>query len=180
MARKLARALLALQLMAIAVPACAQDGTADEVVQRIYAGIENNVRADYEALRARLSATAMRLALPAAKEREELKMLSYNKAALFASCVMESQLERSPVARRVPSAENLVLRTCTEIKFAEMEKFSSRLAYAEVFFPDRIPRCDKAARLPALEKLLPPFDFLELAEPKLYDFARYNQCLMSP
>jgi hypothetical protein len=173
------RVLLAFLLVAVAGPLCAQDAQ-DGMIQKIYSGIENNIRVDYEALRARLSAMAMQFALPAAKEREELKMLSYNKAVLFAACTVESERDRSSAANRVPAASNLMLRTCVEIKFAEMEKFSNRLAYAEVFFPERITRCEEGARRPAMEKLLPPYDFLEIAEPKLYDFARYNQCLMTP
>jgi hypothetical protein len=175
MVRK-SRRLLLLLLIVAAGPAPAQD----DVLHNIYAGLEDNVRADYEALRAQLSHTAMQFALPAAKEREELKMLSYNKAVLFAGCAVESEQDRAPVARRVPSANNLMLRTCVEIKFGEMEKFSNRLAYAEVFFPDRIARCEDRARLRTLEQRLPPYGFLDLAEPRLYDFARYNQCLMTP
>jgi hypothetical protein len=40
-------------------------------------------------------------------------------------------------------------------------------------------KCGETSRLPEHEKLLPPYQFLQLAEPKLYDFARYNQCLMA-
>ena len=29
-----------------------------------------------------------------------------------------------------------------------------------------------------LEKILPPYDFLFLDEPKLYDLGHYNECLM--
>ena len=72
-----------------------------------------------------------------------------------------------------------MLRTCVEIKLAELRKFSERRAYAEVFFPERIERCGEAARRRELETQLPAFDFLELSEPRLYDFARYNQCLMT-
>jgi hypothetical protein len=176
MVRKTACALFMLLLLGAISPAQAQD----DRLQAIYNGLQENVRADYEALRAQLSRTAMMLALNAAKEREELRMLSYNKAVLFAECVVESERDRSPAANRVPSAMNLMLRTCVEIKFAEMEKFSNRLAYAEVFFPERIGRCEDGARQREKEKLLPPYDFLEIAEPKLYDFARYNQCLMTP
>jgi hypothetical protein len=61
-----------------------------------------------------------------------------------------------------------------------MEKFGNRLAYAQVFFPERMARCEKEARRHGLEKLLPPYDFLEIAEAKLYDFGRYNSCLMTP
>jgi hypothetical protein len=172
--------LLLLLLLLLPMIAAGSAYAQDDVLQNIYAGLEDNVRADYEALRAQLSQTAMQLALPAAKEREELKMLSYNKAVLFAGCAAESEQDRGPAARRVPSVDNLMLRTCVEIKFSQMEKFSSRLAYAEVFFPGRIARCEDRARLRALEQRLPPYGFLELDEPKLYDFARYNQCLMTP
>jgi hypothetical protein len=122
----------------------------------------------------------MQFALDARREREELKVLTYNKAVLFASCAVESDRERPPGASRAPSASNLMMRTCVQIKFADMEKFSNRLAYAETFFPERIARCAEKVRVRKLEKLLPPYAFLEIAEPKLYDFARYNECLMTP
>jgi hypothetical protein len=184
MVRELKRALLLALLILAAGSASAQDNARDsaqdEALQRVYARLEDNVRVDYEALRNQLAMTAMRFALNAAKEREELKTLSYNKAVIFAACAVESERDRPPTANRVPAEQNIVLRTCVEIKFNAMEKFSNRLAYAEVFFPERIERCGDDARLRAQEKLLPPYAFLELAEPKLYDFARYNECLMAP
>ena len=53
-------------------------------------------------------------------------------------------------------------------------------SYALIFFPDRIERCGEASRLRDQETLFPPYGFLQLAEPRLYDFTRYNACLMRP
>ena len=47
------------------------------------------------------------------------------------------------------------------------------------FFPARIEPCGEQSRLPEREKILAPYEFLQLDEPKLYDFARYNECLMT-
>lgn len=175
MARELIRGLLILFLM---VPAGASHGQ-DEVLRRIYTDLEGNIRADYEALLVRMVVPGVPLVRDE-KDKEALKLISYNKAVAFASCMVESEQVRSPAARRVPASENIVLRTCIEIKFAEMDKLDNRLAYAKRFFPDRLDRCEAAARLPSLERQLPPYRFLEIAEPKVYDFARYNQCLMTP
>ena len=132
MVRKLQSALL---LSLLSIGASGLVHAQNEMLQTIYARLADSVRADYEALRAQLSHTAMQFALPAAKEREELKMLSYNKAVLFAGCAAESEQDSAPTTRRVPSADNLMLRTCVEIKFFEMEKFSNRLATPRCFFP---------------------------------------------
>jgi hypothetical protein len=90
------RTQLLLLMMAVVGPVHAQN---DEL-QTVYAGLQDSVRADYQSLRAQLSRAAIAMALNAAKEREELKMLSYNKAVLFASCVVESERDRSPAAMR--------------------------------------------------------------------------------
>ena len=67
-----------------------------------------------------------------------------------------------------------------EEKFAELNKFGNLRSYALIFFPDRVERCGEASRLRDQEPLFPPYGFLRLAEPRLYDFARYNACLMRP
>ena len=66
-----------------------------------------------------------------------------------------------------------------EQKFGELHQFSSALSYAGIFFPDRIERCGDASRLHEQEKLFAPYGFLQLAEPKLYDFSRYNSCMIT-
>jgi hypothetical protein len=39
--------------------------------------------------------------------------------------------------------------------------------------------CGEQSRLPEQEKTLAPYAFLQIAGPKLYDFPRYNECLMT-
>ena len=39
--------------------------------------------------------------------------------------------------------------------------------------------CGEQSRLPEQEKTLVPYAFLQIAGPKLYDFYRYNECLMT-
>ena len=106
-------------------------------------------------------------------------MLTYNRAALFASCGVEAEKERPTGAPSIPLESNLVLTTCVEIKFAQLQKFAELAAYADFFFPERIETCGEQSRLPEQEKKLAPYAFLQIGEPKLYDFPRYNACLMT-
>ena len=106
-------------------------------------------------------------------------MLSYNRAALFAFCGAEAEKDRPPGAPPIPLESNLVLTTCVEIKFGLLQKFSELAAYADFFFPERIESCGEQSRLPEQEKTLAPYAFLQIAGPKLYDFSRYNECLMT-
>ena len=172
----MAKALMFFILVAVAGAARAQDDTA---LRAAYAAAESGVRAQYEALLAQMAqAPGQPPEGWAEKTKALMKMLSYNQAATFAFCVAESERDHSPAAPRVPSAENIVLRTCVEIKMTQLNKFSERVGYAEMFFPERIGRCGEASRLRDQETVLKPYEFLFLDEPKLYDFGRYNECLM--
>ena len=106
-------------------------------------------------------------------------MLSYNRAALFAFCAAEAEAERVPGTPRVRFENNLLMTTCVEIKVGQLQKFSQLASYADFFFPERIASCGEQSRLPEREKILAPYPFLQIDEPKLYDFARYNECLMT-
>jgi hypothetical protein len=173
------RILMLLVLLAMAATARGQDRGQDEVTEGIYASIENDIHREYDAVlgvvsRKEADSPAGRFE----KMREIVKLMYYNKAVLFSNCAAEAEQYRSPAAPRVPAGQNLVLTTCVEEKLGQLNKFSNMLGYATTFFPDRIERCGEASRLREQEKLLPPYEFLQLAEPKLYDFARYNACLM--
>lgn len=148
----------------------------DEFARAIYAGMEDSVRREYNStlMSASRSATAQ-----SDKFLRALKVLYYNKAALFAFCAADAEQARAPGVARVPAEQNTVLTTCVEQKFSELSDFTNKLNYAGVFFPERIVRCGETSRLPDHERLLPPYRFLELGEPRLFDFARYNQCLMT-
>jgi hypothetical protein len=98
---------------------------------------------------------------------------------LIASCIADGDKDRAPDAPVVPLRQNLVINTCIDIKLKQMQKFSDRAAYADFFFPDRIERCGESSRLPELEKVFSPYEFLELGEAKLFDFVRYTDCLMT-
>jgi hypothetical protein len=180
------KAALALLLTLVAMPACAQD----DFGRAIFAEIEQSVRAEYEAMLVEI--TRATLANPAQDEAEQarrtqrieleterIKTFAYNKAALFAICASESEKARGPRAPRIRSGQNLVLRTCVEYKLEGMRKFSNFSSYASLFFPERIAPCGERSRLPEWEKVLPPYAFLQLAEPKLYDFERYSACIMT-
>jgi hypothetical protein len=170
------RLVALLVFAAIAAPAFGQD----RLMQDVYASMEGSVRREYDEL---MQAIARGEGGPRAgseKMQQMLKVMYHNKAVLFASCAAEAERVRSPQAARVPAGQNLMLTTCVEEKFAELNKFSNVRSYALAFFPDRIERCGEASRLRDQEPLLPPYAFLQLAEPRLYDFARYNACLMQP
>jgi hypothetical protein len=156
----------------------AQDG---DLVQHIYAEVQDRIRAEYEFNLAEVTRQVLRSGQPVSKVepfKERMKILAYNKAALFASCVAEAEKDRQPNAARVPLGRNLMVTTCVEVKLARLQKFSGLSAYADFFFPERIVSCGESLRMPELERMLKPYDFLFLDEPKLYDFERYNECLM--
>ena len=105
-------------------------------------------------------------------------MIFYNRAVMISTCMAEAERLRSPGAPRVAAQDNLMLTSCIEDKLGRLTRFTDRVSYAGLFFPDRIDRCGEAVRLRDQEKVLPAYEFLRYAEPKLYDFARYNLCLM--
>jgi len=148
-------------------------------MQGIFASIENDVRRDYGAVMDRVSRTES--GGPRGrfeKIRQMWTMIFYNRAVMFTNCVAEAEQYRAPGAPKVPPSDNLFLTTCVEEKLAGLTKFNNMFGYARTFFPDRIERCGEASRLREQEKLLPPYEFMQFAEPKLYDFPHYNACLM--
>jgi hypothetical protein len=181
MARR-ASALTFLILIAVAGPAGAQDvRSQDDALRLAYAAMEERTQAEYEYNMAGLTQQLLRSGAPVSKlapVRERMKMLSYNRAALFAFCAADAEKDRPPGAAPIPPAQNLLLTTCVEVKVGQLQKFSMIVAYADFFFPERIVSCGEQSRLPEREKMLGPYAFLQIDQPKLYDFARYNDCLM--
>jgi hypothetical protein len=175
---RLLRAAIMLVLLAPAATALAQI----DKMQMIYAGLADNIRKEYQlhvnqAVRQLIVSNAPMGKIEPVKQR--LKLLSYNKAVLIASCIADGDKERAPDAPAIPLRQNLVITTCIDIKLKQMQKFSDRVAYADFFFPERIESCGEGARLPELEKVFRPYDFLELNNAKLFDFVRYTDCLMT-
>jgi hypothetical protein len=180
MTRCLAQMLMFLILLSIAGPVRAQD---DDVARRAYAAVEDRTHAEYEYNMAGITRQMLKMGASFDKItpiRERMKMMSYNRATIFAFCAADAEKERGPYAPPIPIAQNLPLNTCLEIKLGELQKFYQRSAYADFFFPERITSCGEQSRMPEREQMLPPYSFLQIAEPKLYDFARYNECLMTP
>jgi hypothetical protein len=174
------RALMVLMLLAASVAAQAQSRNQGETAQAVYASIQNDIRREFDAVMDRVGRVetndpTMRLE----NIRQMWGMLYYNRAAMFAICAAEAEQYRSPGAPRVSARNNLFLNTCMEEKAGRLNKFTNLFSYASTFFPDRIDRCGEAVRLREQEQLLPAYEFLQFAEPKLYDFARYNACLMT-
>jgi hypothetical protein len=170
-------ALMFLLLLSAASQARAQD----EAAQRAYAAMEPRIRAEYEFHLAGVARQVLGSGAPASKIelfQKRLKMLAYNRAVLVAYCIADAERDRPPNARPVPMEQNLVLTTCVDDKVGQLQKFSQLAAYADFFFPDRIELCGERSRSPEHEQVLRPYGFLLLDEPRLYDFARYNECLM--
>jgi hypothetical protein len=171
------RVSVMLVLLAVAGAARAQT----DKTQTIYDGLADNIRKEYQfhvnqAVRQLIVSNAPMVKIEPVKQR--LKLLSYNKAVLIASCIADADKERAPDAPAIPLRQNLVVTTCIDIKLKQMQKFSDRVAYADFFFPERIESCGESSRLPELEKVFRPYDFLELSDAKLFDFVRYTDCLM--
>jgi hypothetical protein len=175
-------------LLALAVtPTWAQDDFAKE----IYAEIGNSVRAEYETMLAAIARDSLtnpprdevsriQRAGEVEKEKRRVKLLTYNKAALFAGCAAEAARAREPGAPRLRGDQDPVLRACLEFKFDQLRKFANISSYAELFFPQRIAPCEQSTHLPEVEKAPPPYEFLEMNEPRIYDLERYVDCVMTP
>ena len=171
--------------------ATAPAGAQEDFAKSVYAEIENGVHNEYDAM---ISAILRNSVVNPPKDDEEkakreqqierergrVKLLTYNKAALFAFCAADAERARSPGAPPVRGEQNLILRTCVELKFEQMRRFANISSYGGLFFPERLAPCGERARLPEREKILPPYDFLEMKEPKLYDFERFSDCIMTP
>ena len=175
---RLFRVSVVAALLAVAGPAWAQT----DRLQTIYDGLADNIRKEYQlhvnqAVRQLIVSNGPMAKIESVKHR--LKLLSYNKAVLIASCIADGDKERAPDAPPIPLRQNLVITTCIDIKLKQMQKFSDRVAYADFFFPERIESCGESSRLPEIEKVFRPYDFLELSEAKLFDFVRYTHCLMT-
>ena len=174
-------ALMFLLLLAAASQTRAQDRADNESVQRVYSAMQPRIQAEYEFHLAGVARQVLRSGTPASRIevfQRRLKMLAYNRAVLVAYCIADAERDRPATAQPVPMEQNLVLTTCVDEKVGQLQKFSQLAAYADFFFPERIESCGKEARSPEREKVLRPYDFLSLDEPWLYDFARYNECLM--
>jgi hypothetical protein len=178
MARRFAQALV----VSIVLTAASQASAQGDVLRRVYAAVEERTVAEFEYNMAGITRELLRLGRPVSKIapiKERMKMLSYNRAVLFAYCAADAEQDRPANAAPIPPENNLVLTTCVEIKIGQLQKFSQLAAYADFFFPERVASCGEQSRLPEREKMLPPYPFLQIDEPRLYDFSRYNDCLMT-
>src|SRR5882757_4848167 len=177
MASRMTRVVVFLLLLAAASQARGQD----DAVERVYAAMEPRIRAEYEFHLAGVARQVLGSGAPASKIelfQKRLKVLAYNRAVLVAYCIADAERDRPSNAAPVPMEQNLVLTTCVDDKVAQLQKFSQLAAYADFFFPERIESCGVQSRSPEREQVLRPYGFLSLDEPRLYDFARYNECLM--
>lgn len=184
---RLLRAVTFAVLLVAAAPARAEekdgagDRVPDEAVQGVYSKIEPRIHAEFDFQMRGITQQMLNTTASSSKLdffRRRVKLLAYNRATLIAICVAEAEHDRPPTAVPVPWQNNLMLTTCVNEKVGQLQKFSELAAYADFFFPDRIEECGDRVRLPEREKLLQPYNFLLIEQPKLYDYARYNECLM--
>lgn len=178
MLRDVARVSIFLVLLASVAPARAQN----DALHRAYEAVKERTLTEYEFNMAGITRQMLSQGASVSKiipVRERMKMLSYNRAVILAECAAESEKDRPPNSPPLPPQWNLVLTTCVEVKLGQLQRFSQLAAYADFFFPERIPACGEKSLLPDQEKMPPPYEFLEIKEPKLYDFPRYNECLMT-
>ena len=188
-ARRMKAVLAFLAVLALtAIPARAQE---EDFAKSVYEEIGNSVRNEYEGMIGAMTRDSMAHAPKDEEERAKrdeqikretarLKTFAYNKAALFAFCAADADRARGPGAPPIRGEQNLILRTCVELKFDQMRKFANISSYGALFFPERIAPCGERARLPEREKLLPPYEFLQIDDPRLYDFERFADCIMTP
>jgi hypothetical protein len=169
-------------ILAMPIAFMGQARAEDDVLRRVYAGVQERIHAEYEYNLAGVTRQLLRSGAPLSKldpVKARMRVLAYNRAALFAYCAADAEKERGVNAPPIPMEQNLPLTTCVEIQIGQLQKFSQLAAYADFFFPERIETCGEQSRMPEREKVLAPYPFLQIDEPKLYDFARYNECLMT-
>lgn len=181
--KHLAWALMLIPL--VAAPARAQEQAAKD----FYASIERGIRAEVRALFMEIDRKEIWPSLSAeddtrkqervARAKNAVRIYGYNKAVLMSLCAAEAARAHSPDTDAVPPKNNLMLRTCIEAKLELLRKSANTWSYVAQFFPERLDPCEQKARLPDLERQFVPYAFLELDEPKLYDYELYNRCLMS-
>jgi hypothetical protein len=188
MVRPLIRTVLTLLLLAAATMLGAQmraqerhqEQTYEDPVRAAYTSVEKSIRVEFDNAMAGLARdAAVRPAREIESARDILKFISYNKAAIFAYCFAETRRDHPPKNSRSRSESNIFLTTCVEGGFADLRRYTSVRAYVLTFFPERVPLCEQQSRLQSREAVLAPYEFLGLEEPRLYNFAEFNRCLMA-
>ncbi|MBM3531322.1 MAG: hypothetical protein FJX62_24880 [Alphaproteobacteria bacterium] len=152
----------------------------DDEVRKAYASVEPSIRVEFHNAMAGLARdAAVRPPADIESATNILKFISYNKAAIFAYCFAETRRDHPPKNPRGRSEANIFLTTCVDGQFAELRRYTGVRPYVMTFFPERVMACEQQARLQSREALLRPYDFLALDRPRLYDFAKFNRCLMA-
>jgi hypothetical protein len=175
------KVLLIAFLLIVSGPSEAQTSSADaDAMERaIYDAIADVVRAEFEQQMAMLARTAPpRSPEGDAKAQDIIKFIAYNKAAIYVHCVVESQRDRDPGNYRVGQRLQRLADLCLGERITELQRFTQLIEFVGLFGADRIPDCERKARLPDREQVLPPYEFLVLSDPRLYNFAVFNRCLM--
>lgn len=181
-ALNLASVLVLLAAAAIAArgQSVPQHPVMDEEVRKAYASVEPSIRVEFQnAMDGLARDAAVRPPKDIENAKDILKFISYNKAAIFAYCFAEARRDHPPKNPRGRSESNIFLTTCVDSQFAELRRYTGVRPYVMTFFPERVMACEQQARLESREALLRPYDFLTLDRPRLYDFTRFNRCLMA-
>ena len=165
---------VALALTMLLVLAASFARAQEDFAKSVYTEIENSIRNEYEGMIGSIMRNSMAQppkdedeqatrAQQIEREKARVKLLTYNKAALFAFCAADADRARGPGAPPVRSEQNLFLRTCVELKFDQMRKFANISSYAGLFFPDRIAPCGSARACPSGRRYCRPTTFWRLA-----------------
>src|SRR5262249_45402674 len=143
----------------------------DAMGRDIFIAIADVVRAEFEQQMDMLARAAPTLSPQAhAKTEDIIKFLAYNKAAIYVGCVVQSQSDRDPGDYRMGVPLRRLADLCLGERVAELQRFTQLIEFVGLFGAERIPDCESKARLPERERLLQPYDFLALGDPRLYNF----------
>jgi hypothetical protein len=175
------RNVVAILAVLICVQARAQDGPeGDEAFQRgVYASIEGPVRQEVAMQLAMLARNAgHQTPEQVVRATNIIKFIAYNRAAIYVSCIVEVQRDRRLGNYRMGDTLQRFTGLCLDDKMKHLQRFTQLIEFVGLFGADRIPDCEQRARLPELERVLQAYEFLEMENGRLYDFAEYNKCLM--
>lgn len=109
----------------------------------------------------------------ASDAREGLKLMLYNKAYNHYVCTL-AEFRKDEAQRSEAS-----LSACAEHRNKQAIKFTRMLDYAPVIGASEFRRCGLQSRLFDAELEFKPYPFLEGEGMELYDYEKYNRCILN-
>lgn len=141
----------------------------------VYKSIESTIRGEFD--------EAMRVLEQKGKEkgstsvqledaRGGIKVMMYNKAYNYYLCLKEGLKNGNP--------SEASLSECYRPRNLEIAKFVTKMIdYEPLVGVEVFKRCGLGARLFDAEFEFKPYSFLDHPEAKLYDYEKYNQCIIN-